>query len=52
MKRIFCGLLAVLTLLLAMAAPAFAVEQARIEEHAEERREDFVERLLRHDDEK
>ncbi len=32
--------------------PAFAVEQARIEEHAEERREDFVERLLHHDDEK
>lgn len=29
MKRIFCGLLAVLTLLLAMAVPAFAVDESR-----------------------
>ena len=29
MKRIFCGLLAVLTLLLAIAVPAFAVDESR-----------------------
>lgn len=29
MKRIFCGLLAVLTLLLAMAVPAYAVDESR-----------------------
>ena len=29
MKRIFCGLLAVLTLLLAIAVPAFAVDASR-----------------------
>ncbi len=31
--------------------PAFAVEQARREEKSEERREEFVDRLLHHDDE-